>query len=250
MNRAMSTAKKINMWSGPRNVSTAIMYSFAQRGDTRVVDEPFYAHYLLQSGADHPGRAEVLETQPHEPAIIMRKLMSENTQSEVLFLKNMAHHMLEMDDELDTLLRKFQHLFLIRDPAEMLLSLDKTLPNPSMQDTAYRRQLELFEMVQAGGHSFNVIDSRELLKSPEHVLSTLCKQLGIPFTKSMLSWEAGPIPEDGVWAKHWYDNVHQSTGFQPYHPKEEPIPDRLKPLYEDCKPIYDKLFAHAIKPNY
>jgi len=238
------------MWSGPRNVSTAIMYSFAQRADTRVIDEPFYAHYLLQSGADHPGRAEVLESQPRNPAIVMRKLISESARCEVLFLKNMAHHMIEMEDRLDTLLQKFQHVFLIRDPAEMLLSLDKTLPNPTMQDTAYRRQLELFESVQAGDHSFSVIDSRELLKDPEHVLSTLCEQLDIPFTKAMLSWEAGPIPEDGIWAKHWYDSVHQSTGFEPYKPKAEPIPERLRPLYKDCKAIYQKLFAHAIKSEH
>ncbi len=235
------------MWSGPRNVSTAIMYSFAQRADTRVIDEPFYAHYLLQSGADHPGRAEVLESQPRNPAIVMRKLISESARCEVLFLKNMAHHMIEMEDQLDKLLQKFQHVFLIRDPAEMLLSLDKTLPNPTMQDTAYRRQLELFEIVQADGHPFSVIDSRELLKDPEHVLSTLCEQLDIPFTKAMLSWEAGPIPEDGIWAKHWYDSVHQSTGLEPYKPKAEPIPERLRPLYKDCKAIYQKLFAHAIK---
>lgn len=237
------------MWSGPRNVSTAVMYAFAQRPDTQVVDEPFYAHYLLQSGADHPGRAEVLESQPRDPAIVMRKLLSQAPKHDVLFLKNMAHHMVEMDEELDTLVNEFVHVFLIRDPAEMLLSLDKTLTNPSMRDTAYRRQLQLFEKVQSSDRPFGVIDSRELLQDPKHILSALCGKLNIPFTEEMLSWDAGPIPEDGIWAKHWYDNVHQSTGFEPYIPKKESIPDRLKPLYDECRPIYNKMFAHAIKFN-
>jgi hypothetical protein len=161
----------------------------------------------------------------------------------------MAHHMIEMDSTLRKLIDEFQHVFLIRDPKEMLPSLDKSLPNPSLRDTAYERQLELFEMVQSEGLTPNVIDSRELLKAPKQVLATLCAQLNIPFTKDMLSWEAGPIPEDGIWAEFWYQNVHQSTGFKPYTPKESPFPERLKPLYERCKPIYDKLFAHAIKSN-
>ena len=237
------------MWSGPRNVSTAVMYAFAQRPDTKVVDEPFYAHYLLQSGADHPGRAEVLESQPRDPSVVLRELTSEMPNHDVLFLKNMAHHMLDMDEELERLTEEFVHLFLIRDPAEMLLSLDKTLPNPTMRDTAYRRQLQLFKKVQNSSRPFCVIDARELLKNPKYILSAVCDKLGISFIQSMLSWEPGPIPEDGIWAKHWYDSVHQSTGFEPYQPKQEPIPDHLTSLYEECSAIYDKLFAHAIKYN-
>ena len=156
------------MWSGPRNVSTAVMYAFAQRPDTQVVDEPFYAHYLLQSGADHPGRAEVLESQSRDPSIVMREITSEMPNHDVLFLKNMAHHMLNMDEELERLTDEFVHLFLIRDPAEMLLSLDKTLPNPTMRDTAYRRQLQLFKKVQNSSRPFCVIDSRELLENPKY----------------------------------------------------------------------------------
>lgn len=238
--------QRINMWSGPRNVSTAIMYSFAQRDDTKVVDEPFYAHYLLQSGAQHPGRTRVIESQPKDPGIVLQNLLSTNTKK-VLFLKNMAHHMIEMGDAMDALMDKFQHLFLIRDPQEMLISLDKTLPNPTLRDTAYERQLELFEEVKSRGLPLHVIDSRELLGNPQFVLSMLCNQLGIDFKQAMLHWEAGPIPEDGVWAKHWYQNVHKSTGFKPYQAKNIELPDRLVPLYKTCRPIYDKLLAHAIK---
>lgn len=234
------------MWSGPRNVSTAIMYSFAQRSDTRVVDEPFYAHYLLQSGVEHPGRAEVLESQPKDAGIVIQNLLSMRNDN-VLFLKNMAHHMIEMGDALHSLIKKFQHVFLIRDPKEMLPSLEKALPDPTLQDTGYQRQLELFKMVESAGLPLHVIDSRELLKDPEWVLFTLCDRLGIPFEKTMLSWDPGPIPEDGIWAKHWYKKVHNSSGFKPYKPKEELLPDRLKPLYDKCSHIYDKMFVHAIK---
>lgn len=239
----------INMWSGPRNVSTALMYSFAQRSDTKVVDEPFYAHYLIQSGAEHPGREKVLDSQPKDSSIIIKNLVAAKKKHPVLFLKNMAHHMINMDEELDKLINHFRHIFLIRDPKEMLPSLDETLPNPTIQDTAYEQQLELFKKVKAKGLSLNVIDSRELLKDPEYVLSVLCERLEISFDQSMLTWEKGPIPEDGVWAEYWYDSVHESRGFKPYSPKEDELPDRLKPLYDDCKPIYDTLFAHAIKSN-
>lgn len=243
----MSYGKRINMWSGPRNISTAVMYSFAQRPGSKVVDEPFYAHYLLQSGAEHPGRDEVLESQPKDAARVIRNLLAHNSEKDLLFLKNMAHHMVNMDAVLDKLIRRFQHVFLIRDPAEMLLSLNKTLANPTLRDTAYNRQLELFNKVKSESTTPAVIDAKELLKNPKHVLSELCRRLNIPFFETMLSWEAGPLPADGIWAKYWYNNVHQSTGFKPYVPKQEDIPERLKPLYEKCKPMYQQMFVHAIK---
>lgn len=235
------------MWSGPRNVSTAVMYAFAQRSDTKVVDEPFYAHYLLQSGADHPGRSKVLQNQPKDPGVVMQNLLSHASSKDRLFLKNMAHHMINMDRLLDKLFTEFHHVFLIRDPKEMLPSLHQTLPNPTMQDTAYQDQHKLFSEVKSRGLPFQVIDSAELLKNPRKVLSDLCSGLGIPFEESMLSWSAGPIPEDGVWAEYWYDGVHKSTGFKPYSPKEGPFPEKLNWLYNECKPIYEYMFAHAIK---
>lgn len=155
--------------------------------------------------------------------------------------------MINMDRLLSKIFAGFQHVFLIRNPKEMLPSLHKSLPDPTLQDTAYQRQFELFSEVKSRDLSFHVIDSSELLKGPREVLSALCSGLDIPFEQSMLSWEPGPIPEDGVWADYWYDSVHKSTGFKPYSPKEKPLPDKLKPLYRKCKPIYDRLFAHAIK---
>lgn len=239
--------KKINMWSGPRNISTAIMYSFAQRSDCKVVDEPFYAHYLLQSGAKHPGRAKVLESQPKSPSIVMQNLLAAATKTDILFVKNMAHHMIKMEDMLDKLINKFEPVFLVRDPAEMLLSLSKSLPNPTMRDTGYQQLLDLFEEVEKRALPLTVIDSKEMLQDPEYVLSVLCERLNISFEQSMLSWNPGPIPEDGTWAEHWYDNVHKSSGFKPYKPKKETLPEHLIPIHEECRPIYDKMLAHAIK---
>lgn len=238
--------KRINLWSGPRNVSTALMYSFAQRSDTQVVDEPFYAHYLSKVDVDHPGREDVLQSQPHNPGEVVDDLLSQQ-EKEVLFIKNMAHHMIKMGDQLDVLLEKFVHVFLIRDPYEMLLSLSKNIPNPAMRDTAFEWQLHLFEKVQSRNKPLHVVDSRELLTNPRKVLTVLCDNLGIGFQKSMLSWETGAIAEDGVWAKYWYQSVHNSTKFKPYSPKTEPLPDRLRPIYEECKPIYDQLNQFSIK---
>lgn len=235
------------MWSGPRNISTAIMYSFAQRSDTTVVDEPFYAHYLLQSGAEHPGRENVFESQPKDPSVVMQNLRKTGAETDVLFVKNMAHHMIEMDQTLQQLFNEFIPVFLIRDPADMLLSLDKSLPDPSLRDTGYPQLLDLFETAENYNLPLIVLDSKELLEDPEFVLSALCDQLGIAFQEAMLSWQPGPIPEDGAWAEHWYDDVHHSTGFNPYTPKTETLPDQLEPLYEQCKPTYDRLLAHAIK---
>lgn len=223
------------------------MYSFSRRDDTKVSDEPFYAHYLVKSGVNHPGREEILRSQPTDPKVVLEELITRDLKKELLFIKNMAHHTIGMDDELDIMMEKFEHVFLIRDPADMLPSLAETLPQPTLRDTAYKCEYKLFEMVRKRSQSVHVIDARELLRDPRQILSKLCQRLDIPFSAKMLSWNKGPIPEDGIWAKHWYHNVHKSTGFERYEPKEEPMPEHLKTLYEQCKPYYNKLLAHAIK---
>ncbi len=236
--------KRINLCSGPRNVSTALMYAFARRDDTKVVDEPFYACYLKETGIDHPGREEVLKAQSHDPHKVFRDLLSDDYDKPVLFIKNMAHHMGLLDK---TYFDEFTHIFLIRDPEEMLTSFIKTIPDPNLRDTAYKEQYEIFRYVTRDlGHEAVVIDSEGLLKDPEGVLTTACHKIGLEFDSSMLSWPEGPISEDGVWAKHWYENVHRSTGFRPYEPKEEEVPERLKDLLEECRYYYDTLFEYAI----
>ena len=237
----------ICLWSGPRNVSTALMYSFAQNAHVTVIDEPLYGHYLRVTGADHPGRDEVIAAMNCDGDAVMRELLvrqAENPEPR-LFIKHMAHHLVELD--LGFLLETC-NVFLIRDPRDMLPSLSIQLPEPCLADTGLRRQWELFANLREAGQDPAVLDSKELLSNPRHVLSTLCQHIGLPFTPAMLSWEAGPRPEDGVWAPHWYHALHRSTGFAPYRAKTE-FPDQLRPLLDECAPWYEKLFEHAIRAN-
>jgi len=238
------TVKRISVWSGPRNVSTALMYAFAQRGDTTVVDEPLYAHYLNVTGADHPGREEVLNAQEIDPDNVIRKVILGSYSTPVLFIKNMAHHLIDIDR---AFLNKLINVLLIRDPDEMLPSLLKVIPRPTLRDTAYNAQYRLFELLKEQGSTPVIIDSKELLTDPPVILRKLCERVGIPFEGAMLSWEAGPRPEDGVWARYWYDTVHRSTGFKPYRPKQETVPDAFTDLLEKSRRYYEKLYRHALK---
>lgn len=237
----------VNLISGPRNISTALMYSFAQRKDTQVVDEPFYAHYLENTGTDHPGREQVLQAQSTDAEQVIEQLKEAAGETTVLFIKNMAHH---VDGIPTTFLKDMRNVFLIRNPREMLLSFIKTIPNPTLRDTAYQQQYRLFRYVT---HTLKqspvVIDSAELLKNPPVVLRRACEKLGIPFDDTMLSWEEGAIPEDGVWAEQWYENVHHSMGFNPYTSKKGTVPERLESLLENCQNYYIRLYKHAIKAS-
>ncbi|MCP4332467.1 MAG: sulfotransferase [Gammaproteobacteria bacterium] len=236
--------KPICLWSGPRNVSTALLYSFAQREDIRVVDEPLYGHYLRSSGADHPGRNEIIANMNCDGAAVMRALLARQGQdsSRRLFLKHMAHHLVDLDLGF---LNETSNIFLIRDPREMLPSLTVQLPHAELSDTGLKRQWELFDDLRAAGRAPAILDSRELLLDPAGVLTQLCDHLGMDFNPCMLHWEAGPRPEDGIWAPHWYHAVHKSTGFAPYQEKGE-FPEELEGLLADCKPWYDKLFENAL----
>ena len=237
--------QRINLISGPRNVSTALMYSFAQRGDTAVVDEPLYAYYLSSQQVEHPGKKEVLESQSHHAKTVIEEVLLADYGHPVLFIKNMAHHIVDMNLDF---LSEMTNVFLVREPREMLTSFIKTIPNPTLKDTAYKRQFELFEYVtETKSDPPVVIDSKELLVDPKSVLNEACQQIGIPFDDSMLSWPAGHIPEDGVWAKHWYHNVHKSTGFKPYKPKDEEVPEEFSDLLDACNQYYNKLSPYIIK---
>lgn len=242
--RSTAHPLRINLWSGPRNVSTALMYSFAQRSDTRVVDEPLYGHYLRVSGAKHPGRDEVLATMETDGAAVVRDRILGPSDRPIVFFKQMAHHLVALDR---SFLASCANVILCRDPREMLPSLALTLPDPTLQDTGLRTQVELVEQLRALGQDPPVLDARELLTDPPSVLRELCARLRIPFRKAMLRWKPGPRPEDGVWAKHWYHNVHVSSGFHPYQQKSAPFPRRLLPLLSECKPCYEDLAALAIR---
>jgi hypothetical protein len=240
----VSGCLRLSVWSGPRNVSTALMYSFRQRTDTVVVDEPLYGHYLRTSDADHPGAREVLNDMDDDGERVVRETILGPCRRRVHFFKNMAHHLPGLDQGF---LDGVTNVLLIRDPTEMLPSLAKQLPSPILRVTGLREQAVILDSVLARGEQPLVLDARELLLDPSGVLARACVRLGIPFEESMLSWPAGPKPEDGVWAQHWYHNVHASTGFAPYRPYTEPFPDRLKALLQECLPIYERLQEYAIK---
>ena len=234
----------INLWSGPRNVSTALMYSFAERSDTHVVDEPLYGHFLRVTGARHPGRDEVLQTVNCDGNEVMRTLLDNPpSNTGVLFIKQMAHHLINLDERF---LDGTENIFLIRDPRQMLPSLTIQLPDARLMDTGLKMQWELFVQLRNNGQNPAIIDSRELLLNPPQILKGLCDQLGIAYSDRMLSWKAGPRDEDGIWAKHWYRAVHKSTGFAPYVDKTE-FPSHLDKLLAECSPWYEKLFSHAIQ---
>jgi hypothetical protein len=160
-------------------------------------------------------------------------------------MKHMAHHLIGLDLGF---LANTCNVFLVRDPREMLPSLTIQLPQAELTDTGYRQQWELFADLRSSGQSPAILDSRELLLDPRGVMSQLCDHIGLPFSEKMLHWEAGPRAEDGVWAPHWYDAVHKSTGFAPYKAKTG-FPERLQALLDECQPWYDKLFEHAIRAD-
>lgn len=235
--------KRVSVWSGPRNVSTALMYAFRSRSDTMVVDEPLYGHYLKLTGAPHPGLGEVLmHLETDSERAVHDTLLGRYTKPVVMF-KNMAHHLVGLKRDF---LGELSNVLLIRDPEEMLPSLAEQLPAPTLRDTGLQEQLEILETVLAFDQTPLVIDAKRLLQNPETVLRELCRRLGFEFDPAMLSWPQGPKLEDGVWAKHWYGSVHASSAFAPYRPKTTPFPEYLKPLLEVCAPLYAKLAAHAL----
>jgi hypothetical protein len=236
---------RISLWSGPRNVSTALMYSFAQRPDTRVIDEPLYAHYLSRSPARsyHPAAEEVIRTMECDGRRVVQEVLLGDHDRPVVFFKNMAHHLVELEwDFLDHL----SNVILTRDPRDMLPSYAAVVELPTLADTGYAVQVQLLEHLTGRGRPPAVLDSSLLLQDPEPILGELCRRLGVTFDPRMLSWEAGPRPEDGVWAPHWYAGVHRSTGFAPYRPKRDPVPHRLQPLLDQCRPLYETLAREAI----
>lgn len=240
----MNKTKRVNLWSGPRNISTALMYSFAQREDTTVVDEPLYAHYLTSTNARHyhPGAGEVIAAQEKDGEKVVREVIFGSYDTPVVFFKQMTHHLADLDW---SFMEQCVNLILTRDPRDMLPSYAKKVEQPTIEDVGYAKHLELLEYLQGIGQQPMVIDSKEVLMDPESKLSEICGYLEIPFDKGMLSWEAGPRPEDGAWAKYWYHNVHKSTGFKPYKPKEEPFPEHLRDLLVECEEIYNQLVSHS-----
>ena len=235
---------RICLWSGPRNISTALLYSFSQRSDTEAVDEPLYAHFLRVSGAQHPMRDVCLAAQDQDGERVVQEQILGPRSSPVVFFKQMAHHLVDLDL---SFMRQTVNILLTRDPEQMLPSLQQRIGTPTLRDTGLARQCELLSMLRQWGQTPVVLESSDLLRKPRLNLTLLCDRLGLGFETEMLGWPAGPKRFDGVWAPHWYANVHRSTGFQPYKPKRTPFPEALRPLLEECRPYYAKLKGAAIQ---
>ncbi len=236
--------KRLNLISSPRNLSTALMYSFAQREDTKVIDEPFYAHYLSCTDINHPGKKEVLQSLSQNADEIIKEVIFAEYASDVLFVKNMTSHIIEMDERF---LNRLTNIFYIRNPSQIIASYAKVVNMPSASEIGTVRQCELFMKLKKAGNNPVVFDSGELLKNPEKAIKKLCAACDIPFNNKMMSWSTGGIPEDGVWAKYWYENVHLSTGFKKQKTSLRVLPQKLVPLYEYLNPFYQKMYSFSIK---
>ena len=236
---------RIAMWSGPRNISTAMMRSFENRPDTMVVDEPFYAAYLAATGLDHPMRDEVLASQSRDWTEVAADMVADGP-SPVFYQKHMTHHMLPGVDLGWT--AHCVNAFLIRDPAKVLASYVRKRGEVSLADIGVERQGELFDReCDRLGRSPPVVEGVDVLARPESTLRVLCAALGVPFSDSMLAWPAGPRRSDGVWAPAWYDAVERSTGFGP-PPAEDAtdLPDDLRRIADQARPFYERLAAHKL----
>ena len=232
--------RKIAMWSGPRNLSTAMLYSFAARGDCAVWDEPFYAAYLAATGLPHPMAAEVIAAGESDPAQVAALCTQDPPSQSLFYQKHMTLHMIPDFDR--GFLKQLTNAFLIRHPARVIASYAEKREAPTLADIGFVQQAELFDQVaQMTGTAPPVIDSADIRADPKTALTRLCKDLNIPFTERMLTWPAGPKPFDGVWAPHWYNAVHASTGFGA---PEGPLPTLTGPqqrLCDEAMPLYDRL---------
>ncbi|MEM7597790.1 MAG: HAD family hydrolase [Pseudomonadota bacterium] len=234
---------RIAMWSGPRNISTAMMYAFAARGDCEVVDEPFYASYLHLTGIDHPLREEIIASQPIDPVDVITNITGPISHGFAhSYHKHMTQHMIP--DVPRDWINGFQNVFLIRHPARVIASYAVKRENPTLKDIGFPQQAAIFEQVRADRAV--VVDSVDIRQNPRHALAALCEAIGLNFSESMLSWPKGGHPADGIWAKHWYGAVWNSTGFgDPEGPLPD-VPDDLSHILQEAMPYYDYLRKNSL----
>ncbi len=239
-------SKRIAMWSGPRNISTAMMYSFNSRPDTHCSDEPLYAHYLAKTGIAHPGASEVISNGQTDWNTIVNSLSQDSPDnSRIWYQKHMCHHILN-DMNLDWI-SSLTNCFLIRNPSEVLISLSKKTDAIDAWATGLPQQALIVEHVRDLGQIPIIVDSRDILLDPRGMLSQLCLQLDIEFDNSMLLWDIGPKECDGIWAKHWYDAVWASKEFAKYQPSVEVLKPEYEPILKEVRPIYEQLYAQRLR---
>ncbi len=238
---------RIAMWSGPRNISTAMLRSFGSRPDAAVTDEPLYAHYLKVTGVGHPGRDEVLAAHESDWRKVVDYLTGPVPGGRAIwYQKHMAHHLLPVIER--AWLDRLSHAFLIREPDEMAASLLKTFPEAGLADTGLPQQCEIFDRIaERKGRTPPVVLASDLLKDPRAQLEALCDALGIPFMDLMLAWAPGRRDTDGAWARHWYAAVEASTGFEPFRPRHPQLTAAQQRLVGECRPWYEKLYALRLR---
>ena len=238
---------RVAMWSGPRNISTAMMRAWGNRPDTFVVDEPFYAFYLRAIGKKHPGADEVIATGQTDWRKVVERLTGVIPDGKRIFYqKQMTHHLLSGMDR--GWLGAMMNCFLIRDPREVIVSYIKKQGDPTLEDLGFVQQAEIFDWVRQKTASVPpVVDARDVQQNPERVLRRLCDAAGVEFSDSMLSWLSGLRETDGIWRKHWYGEVARSTSFLPYQPRDEPVPKRLRKIYERCRECYERLYEYRLR---
>lgn len=236
---------RIAMWSGPRNISTAMMRAWGSRADTVVMDEPFYAAYLAATGLDHPMRDAVIAAHPTDWEAIARDCATREG-APIVYQKHMCQHMIAGAPL--GWMAGVRHAFLIRPPAEVAASFRARWEGMRPEDLGFARQAELFERVrELTGAVPPVIEARDVLDDPEGMLRALCAALGVAFDRAMLSWAPGPRPTDGVWGAHWYAAVNRSTCFAPPRPPDPLRPD-LRAAVDLCQPHYERLAAYRLAP--
>ena len=244
---SQSVPVRIAMWSGPRNISTAMMRAWGNRPDTLVIDEPFYAYYLKATGKQHPGADEIIAFGETDWRKVIEQLTGPIPNARrIFFQKQMAHHLLpEVDREW---LGAVTNCFLVRDPREVIASYIKKREDPALPDLGFIQQAEILDSVRIRTGSIPpIVDAKDVLENPERMLRLVCEAVGIEFSESMLSWPPGLRQTDGIWARHWYGEVAKTTSFQPYRARQSKVPAHLREIYDRCSEYYDRFYEYRLR---
>jgi hypothetical protein len=238
---------RIAMWSGPRNISTAMMRAWDNRNDTVVVDEPFYAFYLQRTDVNHPGAEEVMAQGETDWRKVIAQLRGRIPNgARIFYQKQMTHHLLSEISR--DWLGEMTNCFLIRNPVEVIASYIKKNPDPTLGELGFVQQADIFDLVRRETGSVPpVLDAADVLRNPERMLRLLCDAVGVEFKEAMLSWPPGRRETDGLWAKYWYAEVERSTSFQPYRERKVEVPENLRGLEKRCRESYEELYQHRLR---
>jgi len=237
---------KIVCWSGPRNISTALMRSWSSRNDTFVSDEPFYAYYLKETRLNHPMAEEIIDYYPNTYNQIVKSLNEKIPESKkIWYQKHMAHHLIHFKN-IDWI-KNFHNCFLIRHPKDVITSYINKNQLNHIDELGYSQQWKLIEYLKDNKKDIIVIDSTILLENPKKILNEWCKNLNIEFHETMLSWEKGHYSTDGIWWKHWYNNVINTTQFELLDKKSNTIPNRYQDIYDEALDYYEKLYYFVVQ---